>query len=176
MLANLVNTAATLAGQDGRDEICNIDMFKALEEERLGPLRATPYSADARRRLAVMEAATSLACTLLPAIEPVTSVGGVLGRVTIVPREKYPLGQTVLRANEDREITGLYTRRYLQEQLLTVLAGRAAGEAGGARVGGLVELLLEKDSLTGEVVRAVAEQLGHPDDLAARAAVAGAFL
>ena len=45
-----------------------------------------------------------------------------------MPREKNPLGQTVLKANEDRELTGLYTRRYLEQQLLTVLAGRA-GEA-----------------------------------------------
>jgi hypothetical protein len=42
-----------------------------------------------------------------------------------VPREKHPLGQTVVKANEDRELTGLFTRRYLEEQLLTVLAGRA---------------------------------------------------
>lgn len=46
-------------------------------------------------------------------------------QVTIVPREKHPLGQTVVKANEDRELTGLFTRGYLEEQLLTVLAGRA---------------------------------------------------
>lgn len=69
-----------------------------------------------------MEAATALACTLLPAIEPVTLC-------TIVPREKNPLGQTVVKANEDRELTGLFTKRYLEEQLLTLLAGRA-GEGG----------------------------------------------
>lgn len=67
---------------------------------------------------AAMEAATALTCTLLPAIEPVTLC-------TIVPREKHPLGQTVVKANEDRELTGLFTKRYLEEQLLTVLAGRA---------------------------------------------------
>jgi ATP-dependent Zn protease len=72
-----------------------------------------------------MEAATALCCTLLPAIEPVTIC-------TIVPREKHPLGQTVVKANEDRELTGLFTRRYLEEQLLTVLAGRAGEWAGGA--------------------------------------------
>lgn len=45
-------------------------------------------------------------------------------QVTIVPREKYPLGQTVVKANEQRELTQLFTRRYLEEQLLTVLAGK----------------------------------------------------
>jgi hypothetical protein len=46
-------------------------------------------------------------------------------QVTIVPREKYPLGQTVLLVNEQRERTQLFSRRYLEEQLLTVLAGAA---------------------------------------------------
>lgn len=49
--------------------------------------------------------------------------------MTTVPREKYPLGQTVLKVNEQRERTRLFTRRYLEEQLLTVLAGAAAPSA-----------------------------------------------
>ena len=43
--------------------------------------------------------------------------------MTIKPREKYPLGQTVLRVNEQRELTKQFTRQYLEEQLLTALAG-----------------------------------------------------
>lgn len=46
-------------------------------------------------------------------------------QVTIVPREKFPLGQTVVRVNEAREGTGQFTRRYLEEQLITLLAGQA---------------------------------------------------
>lgn len=64
----------------------------------------------------MQEAATALVCTILPAIEPVI-------HVTIKPREKYPLGQTVLRVNEQRELTKQFTRQYLEEQLLTALAG-----------------------------------------------------
>ena len=119
-LANLVNLAATVAGLAGREEIFTDDMMKALENERLGPVR-TSYGEKARQRLSVMEGATALLCTLLPAIEPVTSV-------TIQPREKYPLGQTIVKANEGRELTQAFTRRYLKEQMLTVLAGRAAEE------------------------------------------------
>ena len=88
---------------------------QALDWERLGPERK-PYSDTRRRRLAVQEAATALVATLQPAIEPVV-------KVTIMPREKYPLGQTVLKVNEQRELTHLFTRRYLEEQLLMVLAG-----------------------------------------------------
>ena len=40
-----------------------------------------------------------------------------------MPREKYPLGQTVVKVNEARERTHMFSRRYLEEQLLTVLAG-----------------------------------------------------
>lgn len=92
-------------------------MLQALQYDRLGPDRA-PYSAGRQKRLAVQEAATALVCTLLPAIEPVV-------HVTIKPREKYPMGQTVLRVNEQRELTKQFTRQYLEEQLLTTLAGRA---------------------------------------------------
>ncbi|PRW60287.1 cell division isoform A [Chlorella sorokiniana] len=119
-LANLVNMAATVASQRESEQICQQDIEKALEFERLGPERP-PFSEAARRRIAAMEAATALTCTLLPAIEPVALV-------TIVPREKHPLGQTVVKANEARELTGLWTRRYLEQQLLTTLAGRAAEE------------------------------------------------
>ena len=55
---------------------------------------------------------------MLPAIEPVV-------HVTIKPRENYPLGQTVLKVNEQRELTKQFTRQYLEEQLLTTLAGMA---------------------------------------------------
>jgi len=51
-----------------------------------------------------------------------------------VPREKYPLGQTVLKVNEQRERTRLFTRRYLEEQLLTVLAGTAPPSASHGHV------------------------------------------
>lgn len=50
-------------------------LIQALEFERLGPERP-PFSDAARRRIAAMEAATALTCTLLPAIEPVALVGG----------------------------------------------------------------------------------------------------
>ena len=49
---------------------CTVLPRQALDQERLGPERA-PFGEAARRRVAVMEAATALTCTLLPAIEPV---------------------------------------------------------------------------------------------------------
>jgi len=60
-----------------------------------------------------------MVATLLPALERVV-------RVTTRPSEKAALGQTVLKVNENRELTQLFTKRYLREQLLMVLAGREA--------------------------------------------------
>ena len=45
-----------------------------------------------------------------------------------MPREKYPLGQTVVKVNEARERTHMFSRRYLEEQLVTVLAGARCRE------------------------------------------------
>eukprot|EP01025_Chloroclados_australasicus_P056094 TRINITY_DN6893_c2_g1_i1.p2 TRINITY_DN6893_c2_g1~~TRINITY_DN6893_c2_g1_i1.p2 ORF type:complete len:362 (-),score=92.60 TRINITY_DN6893_c2_g1_i1:193-1194(-) len=120
-LENLVNLGAMFAGRDGRDEIRMTDMEAALDLERLGPLRATPFTDDKRKRLAVQEGSTALAATLQPAIEPVT-------KVSIVAREKNPMGMTVVKFNESRELTKLFTRTYLEQQLLVVLAGRAGEE------------------------------------------------
>ena len=53
----------------------------------------------------------------------------LLLQVTIAPREKYPLGQTVLKVNEQRERTHMFTRRYLEEQLYTTLGRSAACSA-----------------------------------------------
>ncbi len=90
-------------------------VVQALYQEMNGP-ESSPFSPERSRRLAVQEAATALACTLMPAIEPVTLV-------SIQPRQNSPLGQTVVRTNEQRQYAELWTRRYLEEQLVTVLAG-----------------------------------------------------
>ena len=47
-------------------------------------------------------------------------------KVTIAPHQKLPLGHMILDLNEGRELTGLFTRRYLLQQLRLVLAGEPA--------------------------------------------------
>ena len=92
-----------------------LNALQALYQEMNGP-ESSAFSPERSRRLAVQEAATALVCTLMPAIEPVTLV-------SIQPRQNSPLGQTVVRTNEQRQYAELWTRRYLEEQLITVLAG-----------------------------------------------------
>lgn len=111
-LANLVNMACILSGRAGREYLVQEDLTKALDYDRLGPSRPA-YSDGRQKRLAIHEASTALAATLLPSIEPVVNV-------TVVPREKHPMGQTVLKVNEQRELTQQFTQRYLSEQLLMV--------------------------------------------------------
>ena len=96
------------------------DLRAALEQEQLGP--PVRVISDLRRqRMAIQEAATALVATLLPVLEDVVTV-------TVLPRERSPLGHTVLRLNEEREDSKLFTRRYLEAQVKMELAGRAAEE------------------------------------------------
>jgi len=117
-LANLVNGAALEAAKDGRALITTADLEEAVELDLMGPLEP-PARGERGRRLALQEAATALAVTLLPALEPVVEV-------TIRPRQKFGHGQTVVALNEGRQATGLWSRRYLREQAISLLAGHAA--------------------------------------------------
>ena len=125
--------------------------LQALQEDAWGPRRDF-HSPDRQRRIAVQEGATALICTLLPAIEPLTYV-------TIRPRDRRPLGQTVVRTNTQRERTMLYTQRYLKEQLLTVLAGENSAQLLGCRC--LMARLPCQAVFRCVLVRAATVQLGR---------------
>jgi len=108
------------------------DLQLAVEQSKYG--RASDLqrfiSPSRKQRFAITEASISLVATLLPAIEPVDFV-------TILPSSKSPIGRTVLKPNIGRYTTGMWTKRYLREQLMVSLAGRA-GE----------ELLLGRDEMS----------------------------
>ncbi|GLI63674.1 hypothetical protein VaNZ11_006712 [Volvox africanus] len=122
-IAGVANTACFLASREGRDEVGQSDLTAAIEQAKYGRAydQGRFVGAARRRRFAVMEAGISLAATLLPAIEPVDYI-------TIQPSLRSPLGRTVLKPHVGRYTTGVWTYRYLREQLLVALAGRAAEE------------------------------------------------
>ncbi|KAG2487345.1 hypothetical protein HYH03_014060 [Edaphochlamys debaryana] len=122
-IAGVANTACFLASREGRVEVVQSDLQAAIEQAKYGKQydQSRFVGADRKRRFAVMEAGISLAATLLPAMEPVDYV-------TIVPSTRSPLGRTVLKPNVGRYTTGVWTYRYLCEQLKVALAGRAAEE------------------------------------------------
>jgi len=122
-LAGVCNTACFIASRAGRADVTMVDLRAAVEQSKYGKAYDAHkfISPNRKRRFAVMEAAISLTATLLPAIEPVDYV-------TISPSNKSPIGRTVLKPNVARYTTGMWTKRYLEEQLLVALAGRAAEE------------------------------------------------
>jgi len=123
-LAGVCNTACFLATREGRREVRQSDVVRAVEMSRegKGAHDARDYVSPARRaRLATIEAGVCVAATLLPAIEPVE-------KATAVPSSRSPVGRTVLRPSLSRHTTGVWTRRYLREQLVLAMAGRAAEE------------------------------------------------
>lgn len=90
--------------------------MQAIEDEQIGKPMKESSSELLRRRFAVKEAGFSLVASLLPAIEAVEYA-------TIVPYDGFPTGRTVLERHRDRVESDVYTKRYLTEQLLLVLAG-----------------------------------------------------
>jgi cell division protease FtsH len=118
-LSSIVNLAAINTARRSGEYIENKDIFAALEFERLGPVRSNPLPNNSEKRVALLESATSLAASLLPAIEDVWTV-------SIVPRENYSFGKTVLKFEQNRSEFFHFTRNYLEEQLVMELAGIAA--------------------------------------------------
>lgn len=122
-IANIVNLGASIAAREGRDVVCHEDLVKALYYD--GTVSSggekLPYSEPISRRFAVTQAATALAITLLPALEPVSAV-------TIVPKEYALRGQTVVQPSQARRLANYYTKRYMKEQMISFLAPVAAEE------------------------------------------------
>lgn len=106
MLSNLCNVAALMANRGGRAVINKEDFRVALQYEQQG-LPAGQHGPKLTKRIAIVEAGTAVAATLMPAIEPVE-------HVYTQPTEKRKKGQTVLHDSEQRIMTELFTKQYLQ--------------------------------------------------------------
>ncbi|KAJ9527710.1 hypothetical protein QJQ45_025987 [Haematococcus lacustris] len=122
-VAGMCNAGAFLASREGRTEVRMEDLRRAADMSKYGvrPEVNSFLSPARRQRLALVEAGICLVASLLPAIEPVDYV-------TALPSARSPVGRTVLKPNVGRYTTGVWTKRYLREQLLLALAGRAAEE------------------------------------------------
>jgi cell division protease FtsH len=128
MLANLCNLAAIFAARNGRDTILPADFQRAIAQEEAG-MNTTPHQPDVLKRVALLEAATAVISTLLPELEDVEMI-------TAQPAERRRLGKTVLKSNEPRQFTRLFTRRYLE-----VRCARKTGMLWGMAMHGLDHLL-----------------------------------
>merc|ERR1719388_232087 len=121
-LANLMNEAAIVAARNGKDVISYDEIDYAIDRQTVGMEKSTGMSFPERQRLvAYHEAGHAIMGLLTPDYDMVT-------KVTIVPRSGGAGGFTLFTPPEERLETGMYTKKFLTEQLTVALGGRVAEE------------------------------------------------
>ena len=115
-LENLSNEAALLAARRGSKLITMSDFSEAEIKVIAGPEKKSRVVSEHERKLtAYHEAGHAIVMHALPTHEPVH-------RITIVPRGQAG-GMTIALPNEDRSYQ---SKRYMEEQIVSLLGGRAA--------------------------------------------------
>ncbi|MDD6088848.1 MAG: ATP-dependent zinc metalloprotease FtsH [Desulfovibrionaceae bacterium] len=117
-LENLVNEAALQAARKERERLLPEDFEYAKDKVLMGKeRRSLVLSEEEKRVTAYHEGGHALVAKLLPGSDPVH-------KVTIIPRGR-ALGVTMQLPEEDRHG---YSRDYLKNRLMVLLAGRVAEE------------------------------------------------
>jgi cell division protease FtsH len=120
-LANLLNEAAIVAARANCSTIGSQHMSSALDRITIGPLKKNAQASAWQQRItAAHEAGHALVASLLPDYDQVI-------KVSITPRINAG-GLTVLAPSQDRMDAGLYSRQFLECQMMVGLAGRVAEE------------------------------------------------
>ncbi len=115
-LENLLNEAALLAGRNDRTAITMGDVDEAVIKVIAGPEKRSRVVPQHERRLtAYHEAGHAIVTHALPEHEAVH-------QITIIPRGQAG-GMTIYLPEEDRSYL---SKRYMEEQIVTLLGGRAA--------------------------------------------------
>merc|ERR1719263_2472438 len=121
-LANLMNEAAIVAARNDKTEISYEEVDYAIDRQTVGLQKTTGTSFHARQRLvAYHEAGHALMGLLTPDYDMVT-------KVTIIPRTNGAGGFTLFTPSEERLESGMYSKKYLESQLVVALGGRIAEE------------------------------------------------
>merc|ERR1719331_3592965 len=121
-LANLMNEAAIVAARNDKEVISYEQIDYAIDRATVGLQKTTGTSFPARQRLvAYHEAGHAVAGLLTPDYDMVT-------KVTIIPRTNGAGGFTLFTPSEERLESGMYSKRYLESQLVVALGGRVAEE------------------------------------------------
>ena len=148
-LSNLLNEAAIMAARDGRDQITAADLDEGMLRALAGPQkRDGGVAGDELEAIAWHEAGHCLAAELCP-------THAKTQRVTILARGS--AGGLALYGNTDRALT---SRRMLHEQMVVVMAGRAAEHVGVGTISSGAANDLERAN---EMARAAVERLGFSD-------------
>ncbi|MDD3402573.1 MAG: ATP-dependent zinc metalloprotease FtsH [Hespellia sp.] len=118
-LANMINEAAINAVKNGRQVVCQSDLFEAVEVVLVGKEKKDRImSAEERRIVSYHEVGHALVSALQKDSEPVQ-------KITIVPRTMGALGYVMQTPEEEKFLN---TKKELEAMLVGALAGRAAEE------------------------------------------------
>jgi cell division protease FtsH len=121
-LANLMNEAAIVAARKSKKVIEYEDIDYAIDRQTVGMQKSTGMKFPNRQKLvAYHEAGHAVAGLMLPEYDMVT-------KVTIIPRTNGAGGFTLFTPSEERLETGMYSKKYLKNQLVVALGGRIAEE------------------------------------------------
>ena len=120
-LENLCNEAAIYTARNDREYILQNDINYIFDKTILGSINKTSIISDQKKLLvAYHEAGHALLGILLGDYDNIS-------KISIVPRGE-SAGVTYFEPNEERIDSGLYTREYLENQLIVILGGRIAEE------------------------------------------------
>ena len=116
-LANIINEAALLAVRNGRNAVSQSDLFESVEVVIAGKAKKDRVlSAEERRIVSYHEVGHALVAALQKNTEPVQ-------KITIIPRTMGALGYVMHVPEEEKY---LMSEKQIREELVTMLAGRAA--------------------------------------------------
>ena len=116
-LANIINEAALLAVRNGRNVVSQSDLFESVEVVIAGKAKKDRVlSAEERRIVSYHEVGHALVAALQKNTEPVQ-------KITIIPRTMGALGYVMQVPEEEKY---LMSEKQIREELVTMLAGRAA--------------------------------------------------
>ncbi|RGC43864.1 ATP-dependent metallopeptidase FtsH/Yme1/Tma family protein [Coprococcus catus] len=116
-LANIINEAALLAVRNGRNAVSQSDLFESVEVVIAGKAKKDRVlSAEERRIVSYHEVGHALMAALQKNTEPVQ-------KITIIPRTMGALGYVMQVPEEEKY---LMSEKQIREELVTMLAGRAA--------------------------------------------------
>ena len=116
-LANIINEAALLAVRNGRNAVSQSDLFESVEVVIAGKAKKDRVlSAEERRIVSYHEVGHALVAALQKNTEPVQ-------KITIIPRTMGALGYVMQVPEEEKY---LMSENQIREELVTMLAGRAA--------------------------------------------------
>ena len=118
-LENLLNEAALLAVRRNKDAITMDEIDEASDRVLLGPAKTSRKVSDYEKKIvAYHEAGHAVSGIVLPNGEEVH-------KITIIPRGMAG-GYTQMLPKEERTL--VYTKKELEEQIITLLSGRASEE------------------------------------------------